>query len=117
MSPSATFRSYLAGLALTMAPAAPALAGPPVARTAVAFADNLAQKLEAIAEAPASTSAVFDNAWPWGETIPPFGQLWVQYGPFIQIRPHVAAGEPVALRPSEAFALKPSKAFSLVTKS
>ncbi len=107
MKPSAAFRSYLAGLALTMAPAAPALAAPspPAARAPVAFAENLGQKLEAIAAAPSSTSAVFDNAWPWGETVPPFGQLWIQYGPFVQFHARVAAGEPAALRPSQAFAL------------
>lgn len=101
MSSSTKFRSYLAGLALTMAPAAPALASVPprpAMDARVAFAENLAQKLEAVAQVRSSTSAVFDNSWPWGETLP-----WNQS--FLQFHPRVAGAEPSALRPSEAFAL------------
>ncbi len=116
-----SFRSYLAGLALTLVPSVPALAGPrpapapPSPRPPVAYAANLTDKLAVVTSANLGTSAVF-NQGGGGFAESPWGEVWVQYTPFEQGGGFLQ----IITHPHErmdASSVRPSEAFTLVTQA
>ena len=100
------FLEYLTGLALAAGTISPALAStPPPSSTAadkqVQFATNFAEKI----------AAASPDWWPyWQIYKQTFGELYVQYDPWVEVQPHVATAGP------EVETMLPSQAFELIKK-